>query len=154
MPKENIILNSVLNNTQVFYVSEEPDPVKRCTGTNNKKLLIVSENSLEEEHLELLGKILRAVQHDLKSDTLLLKQAENQPLNLNDIYNDQTVEKVLVFGLSATLLGLNVDYTPYQSFDLAGRTYLFADQLSKIALQKELKAALWNALQKIWPKEK
>ncbi|MEM9919214.1 MAG: hypothetical protein AAF990_14020 [Bacteroidota bacterium] len=153
MHEENIILNSVLSDVPIFFVGNESDSPANCSGANEKHLLLITEQQLTSEQLMLLTKILQAVEYNLEKDALLLKHKVDQPLNLHHVIKGRTVEKVIVFSHVPSLLGLSVQHTPYQAFQLAGKTFLFADSIEKISADKSLKSALWNALKAMFPKK-
>ncbi|MEO1516315.1 MAG: hypothetical protein AAFV95_14930 [Bacteroidota bacterium] len=134
----------------IFSVSETEKLSDACQGGNQKQLLIITTDATEKQHLDLLAAILKAVQHEIETDACLLQHPSDQPLNLTGLYQNRTIERVLVFGHSAANLGLSVQYAPYRSFLLVDKTYLFADPLAKLSEDKSLKAALWTALKKMF----
>lgn len=117
-------------------------------GENNRKTAIIffDENAPELE--DMLRKMFEnpTIGYQLLSDCVILRGGEKLP-SLADLTAAYPAEKVLVLGYAATDIGLKITPPQYQPFLFNEKTMLFADKLSKINTDLNLKKRLWTALQ-------
>ncbi len=145
---QNDILNSNLLDFQIFAQLESEKLQKQAVGENEKKLLIVSNhNENGAELIQLLQKILAAVQHDLAKDCLHLQLQSNQQFSFTELCKNQDIQTGIFFGIIPQRAGLNFNFSAYQPLFFQEKTFLFAHDLKEINQQPSLKKQLWGALQ-------
>lgn len=99
--------------------------------------------------LALLKKILGAVQQDLHQDCLVLQQ--EKAVAFKDLLQGTAVKRLLVFGWTASEMGLHLLIKPYQLVNFAGVQLLFSHSLKVIAAnQNKEKQQLWTQLQQLF----
>ena len=127
-------------------------------GENRQHALVICQAAGEQGELQdFLGKILGAVNLDIKKDVTLLFITPGADLSLSRLARELPAEKVLVFGISPRRLGLQFEAPPYLPLTLGNTSYLFADDLMEIYKERRAggrkrAAALWQALQLFFPK--
>jgi len=128
----------------------EPEEVMtQCIGQNQKNIFLLYHQS-DNGQLPFLKKILSAVQLDLDKDVLALEASHLTTFRITDIGKEQSLSKVIVFGFPPAHIGLQLQLTKYQAYNIGGYSYLFADSLQEIAGNKNLKGLLWNGLQEMF----
>lgn len=153
MKKENkISIHHFL--TDPIFVTPEPESILEDTqGENHKKVLVVCQDTeANPELLGLLKKILGAVQLDIDKDITLLRAKKGTSYSFIGARTKIAFERMLVFGLPPTQLGLNIQTQTYAIITIENCQLLFSDALTLIASDKRLKAALWSNLQLLFPK--
>lgn len=140
----------------IINVPESGDLSDQLYGQNRRNVLVVFQCDANNEELEdFLGKILAAVQLDLKKDTALLKLTANQRFSFSGLRRTYDFKTVIAFGISAGRMGVQFTTPLYQPVQHEGTTFLFSDDLEKIyeerqAGGKKMSAALWKALKEIF----
>lgn len=121
-------------------------------GNNQKNLMIViaDENEKNDDNIAFLSKIIAAIKHDLDNDAIRLFLENDAKMSINSSITHYNSKNVLIFGLGNTQLGIFIQQKKYQPFEVQGVRYLFADSLSEMQIQKELKGALWDALKRMF----
>ncbi|MEM0992611.1 MAG: hypothetical protein AAGI49_06215 [Bacteroidota bacterium] len=104
--------------------------------------MLATPDDFDEDNQVLLQNILKAVQIDLTTQAHLLLDTDKNTTH----WSAYPVQLMLSFGVPLKNIGLNYTIPPYQLFTYQQQSFLCVDKLSKIAAQKPLKAALWNAL--------
>ncbi len=119
-----------------------------AAGGFARQVLLISleEPAAATNNRIFLTKVLSAVQLNLDQDTLFVELPAGQPVGLLMDTRRKKPEYVLVFGVPAPQLGLNMAITPYQPFVFQQMTFLFADALPALEMSKEKKGQLWTAL--------
>lgn len=132
----------------IFSIIEPSEVLKSIKGTNEKGLFILlnTENDAEQ-HLELLKKILGAIQYQLDQDAALYLCTNKDAFKLIDLSKKLNIQQVLSFGISPKNLGIHQHFELYQPKKINEITFLFGHQLNDIANQTTYKGALWDALQ-------
>lgn len=148
---ENDILNLNFFDSKLFLFPESTELLKSTSGSNQKSLLVVyNKDSATEANLELLAKILSAVKYNLAEDVLSLPISKGKMSSFIGLTTKERFEHVLVFGCSPTQIGLNFQVQKYTAMICNDCCFLFVDDLADIAKRKELKASLWQCLQKLF----
>jgi len=148
---ENDILNLKFFDAQIFLRPEHKNKEKDQSSSNQAEVLVVyTKSSSAKEHLELLSKILSAVNFDLQQDvqSVVLEKEENA--SFSGFRTNETLKNALIFGVSAGQLGLHFDYQLYAPIVCNGCRFLFADDLAAISADKSLKGKLWQCLQNMF----
>ena len=155
---KNDILNPQFLDFSIVALKEPQAILQKCEGSNQKKLLVVFDITDDNpEQYEFLKKILAAAQFDIEKDILLLKITDKDPfsffsLKANAANHFGDIENMLTFGLSPRQFGLNLDIQNYSPLHFNGCGFLFADSLEQLGKNKNLKAALWQGMQKLFLK--
>ncbi len=153
---ENDISQGQFMDFSVVHLKEPKEILQKCKGSNQKKLLVVyNEKDESPERIEFLKKILGAAKFDIDEDILLLKLTQKEPfsfvaLRANVANHLGGIDSLLVFGFEPTHFGLNLDVQKYQPFRFYDCGFLFADGLSVLENEKQLKGALWQGMQELF----
>ena len=134
---------------QIFPQIDSEKLLNSASGSNQKNLLLVLKKLSPDkrlELLELLSKILKAVHYDLEKDALLIELTEKDAFSFVRFQTKTMIEKMIVFGIEPKNCGLNLSIKLYQEKHFQNWSFLFANDLQEIALDKNKKALLWNAL--------
>jgi DNA polymerase III psi subunit len=116
-----------------------------------QRIFIVYLDEARPELVVFLNKITAALQLDIKKDCVVLSVPEVADLPSFSLLSQRNMfEKIIVFGLLPAQFGLHIQSVLYQPFELQQHTFLFADKLSKIESDKNLKSALWTRLQALF----
>lgn len=155
---ENDISQSSFLDFSVVPLIEPLEVLDKCNGSNQKKLLVVFDQSdASEELLEFLEKILAAAKFDIKKDILLLKVTQKIAFSyialrtkVTQTHPSAGIDNLLVFGFEPKQFGLNLEIQKYVPCHFYKSGFLFADGLSMIENDKALKAALWNGMKELF----
>ncbi len=136
----------------LLILAPEQSVFTTATGGFARQVLVLSwvDAATSSVTRPFLTKVLAAAQLDLAQDALFVELPLDQPIGLLADVRQKKPDQVLVFGLPAVQLGLNMDIVPYQPFVFQQITFLFADALSVLEGSKEKKTALWTALKSIF----
>jgi hypothetical protein len=147
-------LNSNFIDFKLFAVFglDESAPLGR--GGNRKGIAVVFE-ALEGETeplREFLLRVFNALKLDLDEDALLLPIRPGERLNLQNLCRKYDIRFLISFGVSPNRLSMHVNEVKYHPFRLNERTFIFADDLSRIKEErdkggKRMSGMLWEALQ-------
>ena len=148
---ENNILSNQFLDYSVIALQDVDDVIKTCTGSNQKKLLVVyNSNETKAESIEFLKKILAAAKFDIKDDILLLGTTSKEGFSFTSMRTKMAFDNLLVFGFPPNYLGLNIDITSYQPTHFNDCGFLFADDLGMLESDKQLKGALWMGMKELF----
>lgn len=136
----------------LLILAPEQTVYTTATGEFARQLLVLSlaDPATTGTTQAFLTKVLAAAQLNLTRDALFVELPLGQPIGLLADTRQKKPEQVLVFGLPAAQLGLNMDTVLYQPFVFQQITFLFADALSVLEDSREKKGALWTALKSIF----
>lgn len=136
-----------------IFVTSEADDLPEMSGQNHKKLLLVVEREdYTDETKTLLTKIIQAVGFDLAEDALLLQLDSDRAISIPQVRSLHEIDSLICFGMPLSRLGIHLQIPTYQITASALGQLLLADSLQHITQQKSAKAALWKALQAMFPK--
>ena len=153
---ENDISRGQFMDFSVVHLKEPKEILEKCKGSNQKKLLVVyNEKDESSERTEFLKKILGAAKFDMSEDILLLKLTSKEPFSFIALRTKAAdhlggIDNMLVFGFEPTFFGLNLDVKKYHPFHFYNGGFLFADALSVLEKEKQLKGALWGGMQELF----
>jgi hypothetical protein len=136
---------------QIFPTPELSKFSAQFEGANTRQVLVgfFDEQSIERE--DYLKKIIGAAKLNLLEDCLILRGSlETQFPSFIQIKNAHPVQKVVLFGIKPSDIGLNLEIPPYQPIVFNNCTFLFVDKISIIEPSKERRAALWACLQRMF----
>ena len=136
----------------LLFLAPSRSVFETVTGEFARQILIISlvDPPAAANNRIFLTKVLSAAQLNLEQDTLFVELPAGQPVGLLMDLRQRKPEFVLVFGVPAAQLGLNMTIVPYQPFVFQQMTFLFADALPTLALDKEKKGQLWTALKTVF----
>lgn len=100
--------------------------------------------------MELLAKIMKAINVDLAEDAFLLELEASESFHFLSLHRQLEVECMISFGLSPNAMGLHFNHQSYVPTTFMQWQFLLADALPDIAGTQALKGALWAALQKMF----
>ena len=155
---ENDISQSTFLDFSLIPIKEPHEILEKCSGSNQKKLLVVfNEKDESEERLEFLKKILSSAKFDFKEDILLLKVTPKTAFSFIALRTKVTqthpsggIDNLLAFGFEPKHFGLNLQVHKYVPFHFYESGFLFADGLSMIENDKALKGALWTGMKELF----
>jgi hypothetical protein len=139
--------------------ASSPLPLPETEGSNQQGVLILfhdkASSRLQAEHKQLLEKILKAI-HLTFEDIALCNWAPleitfEKQSNIFESIQKIKSDKILVFGDLPLAWSLSHFFQKYHiTREAEGKKLLLADDLLKIAQNRELKVQLWNSLQKMF----
>lgn len=134
----------------LFQVAESTDmPV--FSGQYAKKVLLVALDEPEANDNQLfVQKLLQAANIQLASDTFFCLLKDSEKLQLGALIKKKQPDQVLIFGVNPAQLSLHIAIKPYQPVIFYETTLLFADKLSVLAPNKDLKTKMWTAMKEIF----
>ncbi|MFK8103908.1 MAG: hypothetical protein AB8G15_15350 [Saprospiraceae bacterium] len=154
MEKENNISIHHFFTDPIFVTPQPESFLEDAVGNNKKKVLVICQDPKQQtELLDFLKKILAAIHLDIDHDISLLKAKKGNLYSFVGARRNITFDKMLVFGLRAADLGLNIKDQPYKIINIENCKLLFSDELATITRDKKLKGALWSSLQLLFKKE-
>ena len=123
-------------------IKAEPIPIK---GNFTKGILILHEESeLNAEVMDMLVKMINACGHSMNEVGMVSSEVlENRSM---EDFHALNAHVVLKFGRIKHPVNA-VSATPYEVYSQEETEYLFADALTVISEDKNLKRKLWNSLQ-------
>lgn len=119
---------------------------------NNAKNTLIVVHSTDIDSLEFLTKILKAINFDITQDVILLSIDKGQKVRLTDIKKNvnNSIENVLLFGISSDELGVQFNLPSYYSLKINNTNFLRADALATVSKNQTKKKQLWQSLQKMF----
>ncbi len=154
MEKENNISIHHFFTDPIFVTPQPESFLEDAVGNNQKKVLVICQDPKQQtELLDFLKKILGAIDLDIDNDISLLKAKKGSLYSFIGARNKIAFDKMLVFGLPAADLGLNIKAQPYKIINIENCQLLFSDGLAAITSDKKLKGALWSSLQLLFKKD-
>ncbi len=140
-------------NTEQTKLGNEPSKEASFLGQNNKGILLLvhSPNAayLPDELLNFLLGILSACKLSM-ADVALINTAQPKKLDYQELTEKFQAEKIFLFGLPSSSIGLPLDFPTYQVQTYNHQVYLRAATLEELENNKEEKTKLWNCLKKIF----
>lgn len=138
--------NSLVETTGTTQVPE-PRQIKYL-GNNRKKIIVVVSHKsvpfLPDEELNFLSNVLAACKLSI-ADIAIINSFNIEESNLQTMLTSEA-NKVLLFGIEPSTIGLPINFPAFQLQPFNSRTYLYAPELSQIESDKGLKARLWTSL--------
>ncbi len=142
-------MNNPFFDFKIIELQDLTDLIAKLEGTIAKGVFVCYAAS-ETEYEAFLSKILSAINLDLKTEVLVLKETLETGFSFSQLQTQRGIKIALVFGYLPQHLGVQVNYQKYQPFIIKNCTFLFADKLAKISEDKKLKTLLWKALQTVF----
>lgn len=153
MLKKNDILSSDFFDFEIFvYPDKEIDHIDSVSSKQIKTLVVYSPQAEADDLNAFLSSILTAAKLDMSTDVFILKATVEDGFSFIRIKTQFPIEKVILFGIPSSSLGLHLDLKPYRTMTFQNTIFLLADSLEIIKEDVNKKRALWNCLQEIYLK--
>lgn len=122
-------------------------------GNNKRNVIIIVENHetlyLPDNELNFLLGILSACKLTME-DVAIVNIKKNKPVSYKALEQELKAEKIILFGVESSAIGLPLEFPPYQIQQYNNQTYLSAGILANIQDDKAEKTKLWNCLKQIF----
>lgn len=118
------------------------DEMKKTSTAFKPILVLIKEEDYQDENKKLLVNILNAI--NLSID----KQVHLLPVNADEQYDwsHYPTQLILSFGVPFKNIGIHYTVPPYRLLSYQNQQFLYVHNLTKIADDKKLKAALWSEI--------
>ncbi len=125
----------------------------KSLGSNERKVLLLVNHTeivfLPDEELKFLTGILAACKLSM-ADVALVNLAGTDGIGYNELLTQFSSNKVLLFGIEPSSIGLPMSFPAFQLQAFNGTTYHWSPDLSRMENDRTLKAQLWNNLKKLF----
>lgn len=122
-------------------------------GQNNKKIAILVKKEeilyLPDDELQFLLGILSACKLNM-ADVAILNLEKNEHIDYLQLMSELMAEKILLFGVTPTEIGLPLQFPNYQVQKYNNQVYVSSPALNALVDNKEEKTKLWNALKQVF----
>ncbi|MBT8233599.1 MAG: hypothetical protein HKO66_16010 [Saprospiraceae bacterium] len=130
-----------------FDIYDIPESNAFLEGITEKATLLVCGNKDDlDNNIDLITKILAAIDFKIGETAFLEKLTDDQGINLSKV-TPHHVDHVLCFGLMPKDIGFNASFKPNHFYKTENFSLLLSYSLSDIASNNKNKKALWGALQ-------
>ena len=114
-------------------------------NTDMRILVIATEEIVAQLEI-FLGKVVAAVGFEGGKDAVWTDEA----IPFHEIIRRKHIRGVLIFGYTPADLSLQIEYMKYQSLTMRGIHLLFADTVTSIMEDQNLKKELWACLREMY----
>ncbi|MBK8346283.1 MAG: hypothetical protein IPL08_01205 [Saprospiraceae bacterium] len=136
---------------QLYKIPETDDNLLDISGKGLKKLLIIThKNDYGEAEKMTLQKMMAAIKYDFENDLQLLVLDPEFPISLGN--SSINFKDLISFGVSAPLLGFNMEHQMNQVLHFDQARVLFTESIKIINAAPPKKQLLWNLLQDMFLK--
>lgn len=142
-------IESIFNKNKVYrYDTQALEIAENKVEGNLASELVVfysvaTGDVLPEEIKAFLMKLLGAAKHDT-SNTLIIN--DKVGIKYKHLISNTTTKKVLVFGTTRKILGLNLNIKRYKIYTIQGVECLFVDRLDILKDDIKRKGAMWSLM--------
>jgi len=147
--KNNLV---VIQSKNTFKPSKKESKIN-FLGGNEKKIIFIGKDNqnkfLGDNQMKFLNDLLNACYLTM-ADIAFLNFRENNAFTYQDLTEQLSPKKVLIFGVTTHELDLPFTIPFFQVQNFHDQVYLISPPLEEIQLDKELKKQLWNCFQKIF----
>jgi len=135
-------------NTIVYQIPEVPSSIV-STGNGSKGLVVaVAQEDASGAEMETLRKMITAIRYDMEDDAVILSIPRGSQFPLSAW--DKEWQDLLVFGVSPSVLGLQIEHLQEKILVLENRRALFCPSLKEINGIIPKKQTLWRLLQEMF----
>ena len=153
MTSKNDISSSSFLDFKIFATSDQEFEQIVPNQSQTFTTLVVFESDPNQEELDtFLANILTATKLDLSKDVCLLKTTVETSFSFSRLKTKVPIEKVIIFGISPKIMGINLDLKLYVPMVFQSCIFLLADKLTLIQSDVNKKRELWACLQEIYLK--
>jgi len=125
------------------------DIPKNKINTNQAKnssfVVIVERKKYEEENRIFLQKVMSAINLDLAKDIQVILFDKASAIDFSAL----AYTNLISFGVPLKQLGIHYNIQKYQLLQYNDKRFIVTDDLTKLAADKNLKAALWQNLKQL-----
>lgn len=150
-------MNNSFFDFDLFAVPDRDSGINMARGECRSQVAIIYQTGKDPDaDRDYLSAILKPLQMDLQKDTIYIPIPAHASLSLAPLMRQYQIKQVLLFGCSSARCGMRHQLSLYHPYMYQGRHFLYADTLEKIRIERENNdkrkaAALWKALQQIFP---
>ncbi|MEY3242792.1 MAG: hypothetical protein RIR11_4231 [Bacteroidota bacterium] len=137
----------------LFIVNDASDVLKIEGQYAQKVMLILPAADYDSTRL-FLEKMLSAAKLNLMQDTLIVQLLGQESVNIMQEIKKRAPEQVLIFGIQPDQLCLHIETKLYQPLFFQNTNFLFADRLTLLESDKNMKTKLWAAMQVVFKIQK
>lgn len=131
---------------QYFQISDPADILAQFGGKEDASLLVILPDPCD--HLELVQKILGAINIQHLNDVKQLLLKPRDAVSLYHLIKDSPINQIISFGFPLAQLGIHIDHLPYQIAEYKGVQMIISADLDIVSSNADHKKALWGALKK------
>jgi hypothetical protein len=131
----------------LLFMVPETALADQATGQYAQKVMvIVAAEPAFPGWKDFLEKLLGAAKINLQQDTRLYWIEAGTSFRVAQEIKNKQPEQVLFFGIQPDSMGLHIQVSKYQPLFFCNTTMVFADALSKLEPDRNLKTQMWTAL--------
>ncbi len=151
------MLNPDFFNDEIVPVTEDYKSIGKRFGQGKQKTLVMLPAGQFDSttHKALLQKILLSVQVDMEEDVMVLALSSKIPFSLIHLAEKEKFEKIIVFGVPLSQVGLHRQILKYQIVHINQIELIYSDGFLELENDpsRKLKLALWNSLKELFGKK-
>ncbi|MEO6039990.1 MAG: hypothetical protein ABIQ93_16375 [Saprospiraceae bacterium] len=139
---------SMYSPDDLLFLTPDQSIFESAVGEFARQVLVISlaDPVAAANNRNFLTKVLSAARLNLDQDALFVELPTGKPVGLLLDTRRKKPDHILVFGVPASQLGLNMSILAYQPFLFQQMTFLFADALPVLEMDQGKKGELWTAL--------
>ncbi|MEO7316331.1 MAG: hypothetical protein ABIW47_14170 [Ginsengibacter sp.] len=151
---QNLFPNSLIGEAAIRDSNKPLDKAKISSlGGNKRNIVLVINNKqarfLDDQQMEFLSNLLSACKLSME-DISLINYDQNKEVKYEEIIDQFQSQKILIFGVDASELGLPFTIPHFQIQIFNNQTFLLNPALGKILNDISLKKQLWICLKKLF----
>lgn len=139
------------SNQDLLFIVPDASLSEKPEGNYAQKVLILMlKEPAFADWRGFLEKLLGAAKINLANDTLLVALQNKEQLSIAPLLKSKQPDQVLVFGIQPDQMGLYLSVEKYQPIFFSNTNFLFADSLSVLEPDKNLKMKMWTAMKTLF----
>ena len=139
-------------NYPFYFWPERPLQWVDRKGSNAKQVLILSCSAADATNMDLLHKILKAIDLDFDNDVHFITTSAQHETQLMSDPEISQYSTVVVFGMQPSQIGIPCENSDDCCvFHFENLTCIMAPALEKIESQPKYKKSLWRILRQVFP---
>ena len=135
--------------TSFFNFTKYDIPEERSfqiTGNRNGEMLIITDESIEDENCKKLFDGIRKAIHSSDGNTCSVLLQNESSMRLVTLPEFHSYKYIIVLGPSPKKLGLNMEYSLFQLKSIGNQRFIFSKNLSELVQNVDFKKSLWSEL--------
>ena len=140
----------MFSKNDLLFLPTDSSDLCTISGAFEQKVIVVLMEDDFKAAQSFLEKMMGAAKINLLQDTLMIQINHQNKVNIAAELKKRRPEQVLVFGILPDQLCLNIVALPYAPVYFLETKFLFADRLSALEPDKNLKTKLWSAMQVVF----
>lgn len=148
--RNNILEDLFFGESLVLHEIQTEDLMAVNFPKNVGMIVVLAQSEQNEANLNFLSKIAGSVGFDLSKTVGLLAIPDEMKAfrwNIKKLARIHAIQKILVFGIAPSTLGLNINHLKYRVLIFNTLEVIFSDSLSHLNSNTALKSNLWGCLQ-------